>query len=102
MFRLMNDTKYVICIRYIIMPVIFPSWSDVFVFILQVKTLSFDQSGTYLAVGGSEVQVYLVKQWEMIKSFAEHSDVTTGVKFGKHASFIASVGLDRHLKFYSR
>lgn len=26
------------------------------VFILQVKTLSFDQSGTYLAVGGSEVQ----------------------------------------------
>ena len=31
-------------------------WSDVCVFILQVKTLSFDQSGTYLAVGGSEVQ----------------------------------------------
>ena len=32
----------------------------------------------------------------------EHSGVVTGVKFGKHASFIASVGLDRHLKFYSR
>lgn len=31
-------------------------WSDACVFILQVKTLSFDQSGTYLAVGGSEVQ----------------------------------------------
>ncbi|KAM7441531.1 Pre-mRNA-processing factor19 [Porites harrisoni] len=68
----------------------------------EVKTLSFDQSGTYLAVGGSEVQIYLVKQWEMINSFAEHSGVVTGVKFGKHASFIASVGLDRHLKFYSR
>jgi len=68
----------------------------------EVKTLSFDQSGTYLAVGGSEIQIYLVKQWELLKSFAEHSDVTTGVKFGKHASFIASVGLDRHLKFYSR
>jgi len=68
----------------------------------EVKTLSFDQSGTYLAVGGSEIQIYLVKQWELIKSFAEHSGVATGVKFGKHASFIASVGLDRHLKFYSR
>lgn len=34
--------------------------------------------------------------------FLEHSGITTGVKFGKHASFIASVGLDRHLKFYSR
>ncbi len=27
-----------------------------FLLMLQVKTLSFDQSGTYLAVGGSEIQ----------------------------------------------
>lgn len=67
----------------------------------EVKSLSFDQSGTYLAVGGSEVQIYLVKQWELLKTFAEHSGLVTGVKFGRHAQFVASTGMDRHLKFYS-
>lgn len=31
----------------------------------------------------------------------DHSGVATGVKFGKNASFIASTGMDRNLKFYS-
>ena len=66
----------------------------------QVKSLSFDQSGTYLAVAGTDVRVYISKQWENIKTFGDHTQVSTGVKFGENSSYIASVGLDRTLKIY--
>lgn len=67
----------------------------------EVKGLSFDQSGTYLAVAGSDVRVYLVKQWEMLCSFNDHTAMATAAKFGKHASFLASASMDRSLKFFS-
>ncbi|KAK3752720.1 hypothetical protein QZH41_018680, partial [Actinostola sp. cb2023] len=67
----------------------------------EVKSLSFDQSGTYLAIGGSEIQLYLVKQWELLNSFTDHSALVTGVKFGRHAGSIISSSMDRHLKFFS-
>ncbi|XP_009580402.1 PREDICTED: pre-mRNA-processing factor 19, partial [Fulmarus glacialis] len=67
----------------------------------RVKSLIFDQSGTYLALGGTDVQIYICKQWTEILHFTEHSGLTTGVAFGHHAKFIASTGMDRSLKFYS-
>ena len=33
----------------------------------QVRDLCFDSSGTYLAVAGSDVRVYLCKQWNELK-----------------------------------
>ncbi|XP_065890470.1 pre-mRNA-processing factor 19-like [Dysidea avara] len=66
----------------------------------EVNTITFDQSGTYLAVGGSDVRVYLCKQWTLLKTLTDHSGVVTGVKFGQNASFLASVGMDRSLKYY--
>lgn len=35
----------------------------------QVKSLIFDQSGTYLALGGTDVQIYICKQWTEILHF---------------------------------
>ncbi|KAF7245424.1 Pre-mRNA-processing factor 19 [Varanus komodoensis] len=67
----------------------------------EVKSLIFDQSGTYLALGGTDVQVYICKQWTEVLHFTEHSGLTTGVAFGHHAKFLASTGMDRSLKFYS-
>ena len=32
----------------------------------------------------------------------DHSGAVTGVKFGKNAAFIASVGMDRTLKYYGQ
>lgn len=29
----------------------------------------FDQSGTYLAVGGSDIRVYICKQWSEVLNF---------------------------------
>ena len=37
------------------------------VFVSQVRDLCFDSSGTYLAVAGSDVRVYLCKQWNELK-----------------------------------
>ncbi|KAJ8382382.1 hypothetical protein SKAU_G00031600 [Synaphobranchus kaupii] len=67
----------------------------------EVKSLVFDQSGTYLAVGGSDIRVYICKQWSEVLNFTEHSGLVTGVAFGEHAQFLTSAGMDRSLKFYS-
>lgn len=66
----------------------------------QVKDLYFDQSGTYLAVAGTDVRVYLSKKWEIVKTFADHTALVTGVRFGENAKYLSSVSLDRSLKIY--
>ncbi|XP_078064826.1 pre-mRNA-processing factor 19, partial [Mustelus asterias] len=35
----------------------------------EVKCLTFDQSGTYLAVGGTDIRVYVCKQWAEVLHF---------------------------------
>ncbi|KAK9731595.1 WD domain, G-beta repeat [Popillia japonica] len=66
----------------------------------QIKDLCFDQSGTYLAVAGTDVRIYLCKQWQELKVFNDHTATATGVRFGKHAHYIASTSMDRTLKLY--
>ena len=66
----------------------------------QVKDLCFDQSGTYLGVAGTDVRVYISKQWENIKTFVDHTATATGVRFGENCSYLVSVSLDRSLKIY--
>ncbi|CAL1278124.1 unnamed protein product [Larinioides sclopetarius] len=66
----------------------------------EVKSLCFDQSGTYLAVAGSDIRIYLCTQWENLKTFTDHTALATGVRFGQHAHFVASVSMDRTLKIY--
>jgi pre-mRNA-processing factor 19 len=66
----------------------------------QIRDLCFDQSGTYLAVAGTDVRVYWCKQWQELKVFNDHTATATGVRFGKHARFIASTSMDRTLKLY--
>lgn len=68
----------------------------------QIKDLCFDQTGTYLAVSGTDVRVYISKQWEVIKTFADHTALSTGVRFAHNVSYIASSSLDRSLKIYSQ
>ncbi|XP_039268045.1 pre-mRNA-processing factor 19-like [Styela clava] len=66
----------------------------------EIKSLTFDKSGTYLAVAGTDIRVYFCKQWQELRNFTEHGSVATGVKFGQNASFIASCSMDRTLKYY--
>lgn len=66
----------------------------------QVQHVSFDQTGTYLALAGTDVRVYLCKQWHLLNTFSDHSGLVTGVGFGRNASFMATVAMDRNLKFF--
>lgn len=66
----------------------------------EVRSLKFDQSGTYLAVAGTDVRVYLSKQWQELTKFTDHEDIATGVVFGQNAQFVASTSMDRKLKIY--
>jgi pre-mRNA-processing factor 19 len=66
----------------------------------EVKDLCFDQSGTYLAIAGTDVRIYLCKQWETLKTFNDHTALAMGVRFGNHAQSLASVSMDRTLKIY--
>ncbi|KAL7052069.1 hypothetical protein ACKWTF_004754 [Chironomus riparius] len=66
----------------------------------EVKDLCFDQSGTYLAIAGTDIRIYLCKQWTELKVFNDHTAMSTGVRFGKHAQWLASTSMDRTLKLY--
>lgn len=66
----------------------------------EVRDLCFDQSGTYLAVAGTDVRLYLCKQWDTLKVFADHTALATGVRFTHRARGVASVSMDRTLKIY--
>jgi pre-mRNA-processing factor 19 len=65
-----------------------------------ISNLTFDSSGSYLAVAGDDVQMYGTKEWDLVKTWDNHKKEVTDVKFGTGASFLASVSLDRNLKFY--
>ncbi|XP_037284511.2 pre-mRNA processing factor 19 [Rhipicephalus microplus] len=66
----------------------------------EVRDLYFDQSGTYLAVAGTDVRLYLCKQWDTLKIFSDHTALATGVRFTHRARNVASVSMDRTLKIY--
>ncbi|XP_012566859.1 pre-mRNA-processing factor 19 isoform X1 [Hydra vulgaris] len=68
----------------------------------EIKSLAFDKSGNYLAVAGTNIQIYVVKQWDLLRTITDHTGIVTGVKFGKNASFLASTSMDRNLKYYAR
>ncbi|EUB61014.1 Pre-mRNA-processing factor [Echinococcus granulosus] len=68
--------------------------------VYEINDLEFDQSGCYLAVAGSDVRVYLCKQWDELVTFTAHTSPATGVRFGPNAKSVISCSLDRSVKIY--
>ena len=66
----------------------------------EIRDLAFDQSGAYLGVAGSDVRVYLCKQWSELTMFNDHTAIATGIRFGHNSKFVASTAMDRTLKLY--
>lgn len=66
-----------------------------FVFLFQVKSLVFDQSGTYLAVGGSDIRVYICKQWSEVLNFTGDGEkmTTMFILYARHMVFVMSTFL---------
>uniref|UniRef100_A0A0K0G3T8 Pre-mRNA-processing factor 19 n=1 Tax=Strongyloides venezuelensis TaxID=75913 RepID=A0A0K0G3T8_STRVS len=65
-----------------------------------INHLIFDNTGTYIAIGSSDVHVLTVKPWNIINKFKDHSSTVTAVKFGELAKNIYSVSMDKNLKIY--
>lgn len=64
-----------------------------------VNVVRFDESAQYLAVGGSDLRVYLNKTWaELVKSEDNTAEVT-GVAWGVAGTEIATASLDRTVRF---
>ena len=66
-----------------------------------VNDVSWDSSGTYLASAGVDLRVYIVKQWDMVAQWTEHTAAVTGCKWGAAAGFLASSSMDRSLKIFA-
>ncbi|KAL7675557.1 hypothetical protein ACOME3_001826 [Neoechinorhynchus agilis] len=66
----------------------------------EVKDLVFDPSGVFLAVAGTDVRVYQMKQWETLVHLDNHSDLVTGLRFGENSRSLYTCSLDRSVKVY--
>ncbi|XP_060179085.1 pre-mRNA-processing factor 19-like [Lycium barbarum] len=70
------------------------------------QSVEFDHSGSYLALGGSDIRVYQVAsvkaEWNHIKTFPDLSGTgkATCLKFGPDASYIAVGSMDRNLRIF--
>jgi len=67
----------------------------------EIKDLVFDYSACFMACGGTDVRIYHTKQWDLLKTFTDHANVATSVRFGQSAKSLVSSSLDKTLKFYS-
>lgn len=68
----------------------------------EIKDLVFDHSGSYLACAGTDVRVYHVKQWDLLKTFNDHTGLVTGVRFGQNAQSLVTCSLDKSLRIFSK
>lgn len=66
------------------------------------STVSFDQSGLYLAVGGSDARVYASKQdWSVVKTFPDMPKKgVMSVRWGAHARSLLVGASDHNLRVF--
>ncbi|OQS04183.1 pre-mRNA-processing factor 19 [Thraustotheca clavata] len=70
-----------------------------------VHAVNFEFNGSYLGVASNKaVTIYKEsgkKNWDIVKTFADHQGNVTDVKLARGLEFIASTSLDRSLKIYA-
>ena len=68
----------------------------------RIKTIAFDQSGTYLAIGQSYgIELFQCKKWNKIATLRNHNKDVTSIRFGPHARYITTSSRDGKLNTYS-
>lgn len=70
---------------------------------LIVSALSFDPSGQFLAVGTTNgtVHIYVVKLWEALVTFTDHTDSVTSICFGQNSRTLFTSSMDGAVLTYS-
>eukprot|EP00735_Rhodelphis_limneticus_P001471 TRINITY_DN12095_c0_g1::TRINITY_DN12095_c0_g1_i1::g.9675::m.9675 TRINITY_DN12095_c0_g1::TRINITY_DN12095_c0_g1_i1::g.9675 ORF type:complete len:520 (+),score=156.66,sp/Q9AV81/PRP19_ORYSJ/46.24/9e-150,WD40/PF00400.27/1.3e+04,WD40/PF00400.27/2.5e+02,WD40/PF00400.27/0.00052,WD40/PF00400.27/1.3,WD40/PF00400.27/1.1e-05,WD40/PF00400.27/8.2e-08,WD40/PF00400.27/81,WD40/PF00400.27/8.5e-09,Prp19/PF08606.6/3.5e-33,zf-Nse/PF11789.3/5.1e-08,eIF2A/PF08662.6/5e+02,eIF2A/PF08662.6/0.12,eIF2A/PF08662.6/23,Cep57_C len=68
-----------------------------------VTSVQFDYSGQYLSYGTTTGMVGVLDsaQWGRLRTFHDHTDEVTSLKWGPDAKYLVSSSLDRNLKVYS-
>jgi len=67
-----------------------------------LSAVDFDYSGTYLAVAGNDIRVFVGKTLNNLHTFTEHTSVVTDVKWGRDANTFVSSSLDRSIKVWGK
>lgn len=67
----------------------------------EIRDVSFDYSGSYLVCGGTDIRIFQVKSWDLLKTISDHTALVTGVRFANNCKTLVSSSLDRSLKVYS-
>ncbi|ORY05096.1 WD40 repeat-like protein [Basidiobolus meristosporus CBS 931.73] len=66
----------------------------------KVNVVNFDYSGQYLAVGGTDVRVFKVKEWDELAVLSDNTAEVNDLSFGEYARFLVSGGMDRSLRYF--
>ncbi|KAF9584268.1 glycerol ethanol, ferric requiring protein [Lunasporangiospora selenospora] len=65
-----------------------------------IRSLAWDQSGTYLGVGGTDIRIFKVKSWQELVNLTENTAEITSLKFGPLGDYLVAGGLDRSLRVF--
>ncbi|KAG0213119.1 hypothetical protein BGX28_004945 [Mortierella sp. GBA30] len=65
-----------------------------------VNSLAWDQSGTYLGVGGTDIRIFKVKTWQELANLTDNTAEVTSLKFGPLGDYLVAGGLDRSLRVF--
>ncbi|KAF8977323.1 hypothetical protein BGZ46_007477 [Entomortierella lignicola] len=65
-----------------------------------INTLAWDQSGTYLGVGGTDIRIFKVKTWQELANLTDNTAEITSLKFGPLGDYLVAGGLDRSIRVF--
>ncbi|KAF9428973.1 Pre-mRNA-processing factor 19 [Podila epigama] len=65
-----------------------------------INALNWDQSGTYLAVGGTDIRIFKVKTWQELVTLSDNTAEITSLEFGPLGDYLVAGGLDRSLRVF--
>lgn len=66
-----------------------------------ISALDIAYSGKYVVVAGKKISIYTTADLQLVKELGDHTQQVTDVQWSRDGSFLASVSLDRNLKFFS-
>jgi len=67
-----------------------------------LTSVEWDYTGSYLAVTGSDIRVFVGKTLNHVATFTGHQGVVTDAKWGNDAQFLVSTSLDRTVKVWGK
>ncbi|KAG0323883.1 Pre-mRNA-processing factor 19, partial [Podila humilis] len=65
-----------------------------------INALAWDQSGTYLAVGGTDIRIFKVKTWQELAVLTDNTAEISSLEFGPLGDYLVAGGLDRSLRVF--